>query len=254
MGNSKDKFKIGLFGFNKKQVDDHIKNITLIHKEKIEELKYKLLSINDENQKFSEEIKALKEEMKMNMKSEKLMKFALKKAEELVPLIHKTSNDEISKITLLGEKREAIFNEKIKEYNNIIKSTQEQLNFLLKKELEKSESLSQNVKKFIKNKYQSDSISGSELSISIEPSEIEYSDSQHTDETINPKGEDLPENLEEDANLIRNKYLIGKISGEDLIDNKGNIIVSKDSIITEAIINKAEKEQKLAELIVNMKL
>ncbi len=53
---------------------------------------------------------------------------------------------------------------------------------------------------------------------------------------------------------IRQKYLLGKIVGEDLIDNKGNVIAAKKQTITPEIITRAEHEGKLAELVINMML
>lgn len=51
---------------------------------------------------------------------------------------------------------------------------------------------------------------------------------------------------------VRYKYVVGKLAGEDLLDNDGRIIIRKSEIITPQIIEMAEKEGKLAELIVNM--
>ena len=51
---------------------------------------------------------------------------------------------------------------------------------------------------------------------------------------------------------IRFKYLVGKIVGEDLMDSKGIIIASKNSLITKKMINIVDKQGKLAELILNM--
>lgn len=51
---------------------------------------------------------------------------------------------------------------------------------------------------------------------------------------------------------VRHKYVVGKLAGEDLYDNEGQMIVRKNETITPKIIEKAEKEGKLAELIINM--
>lgn len=235
MDKTEEELKICLCGYDREQVNKYIKDMKLDHEEKIQELKKNLSMINEENEKLSDEIQKLKDEIELEMKSEQFMKFALKKIEEVVPIIRRISSEETSRITLLGKKQEEIFNKKIEEYNNIIKGTQEDMNLLLKKQLEKSESLSKNLKSFIKNKC--DSTTCGKLSI-----KTEYSD----------KTELKNDNVKEDINRIRNKYLIGKVAGKDLVDNKGNIIVSKDSIITEETITRAEKEGKLPELIVNM--
>jgi hypothetical protein len=53
---------------------------------------------------------------------------------------------------------------------------------------------------------------------------------------------------------LRYKYLVGKLVGEDLLDDRGNIIASQNSKITTDIVNRAEREGKLSELILNMTL
>lgn len=71
------------------------------------------------------------------------------------------------------------------------------------------------------------------------------------------KEEDKHENSDNINNEIQDiklKYIVGKIAGEDLYDDKGNLIIAKDSIITNNVLEKAEKEGKLADLIVDMKI
>ncbi|MCB2295194.1 hypothetical protein LGK95_17050 [Clostridium algoriphilum] len=58
--------------------------------------------------------------------------------------------------------------------------------------------------------------------------------------------------LENRIENIRFKYLVGKIVGADLMDSKGIVIASKNSLITEKLINIADKQGKLSELILNM--
>lgn len=51
---------------------------------------------------------------------------------------------------------------------------------------------------------------------------------------------------------VRHKYVVGKLAGEDLLDGDGGLIVRKNEMITPGIIDRAEREGKLAELIINM--
>lgn len=64
--------------------------------------------------------------------------------------------------------------------------------------------------------------------------------------------EEANKTLENRIENMRLKYLVGKIVGEDLMDSKGIVIASKNLIITEELINIADKQGKLAELILNM--
>lgn len=51
---------------------------------------------------------------------------------------------------------------------------------------------------------------------------------------------------------LRYKYIVGKWAGEDLVNNQGQLIVSKNNPITEEIVDSADQEGKLALLIVHM--
>lgn len=53
---------------------------------------------------------------------------------------------------------------------------------------------------------------------------------------------------------IRRNYIVGKLAGEDLFDNKNNLIIKKNAVITASTIEDAERAGKLVELIVGMKL
>jgi hypothetical protein len=55
-----------------------------------------------------------------------------------------------------------------------------------------------------------------------------------------------------DVNTIRNKYIVGKIAGEALYDNNGSIIINKGETITKDIVNRADNQGKLSDLIINM--
>ncbi|MHC1683882.1 MAG: hypothetical protein AB6733_13160 [Clostridiaceae bacterium] len=90
------------------------------------------------------------------------------------------------------------------------------------------------------------------------------SDSMETEEDVEDEvgaQQNLSENNEDDDNNgdgdienIRRKYIVGKIAGEDLHDGSGNIIIRKDNIISMETVAAAEREGKLASLIVDMKI
>ncbi|MBP1154241.1 MULTISPECIES: hypothetical protein [unclassified Paenibacillus] len=58
--------------------------------------------------------------------------------------------------------------------------------------------------------------------------------------------------LTEEIELIKNQYIVGNKAGEDIYDRNGQIIVSKNSVITSDVVTKAEAEGKMADLIVQM--
>ncbi|MFD0697138.1 hypothetical protein ACFQZT_23990 [Paenibacillus sp. GCM10027628] len=59
-----------------------------------------------------------------------------------------------------------------------------------------------------------------------------------------------PDNSE--ISKIKQNYIVGKTAGENLLDRQGRLIIAKEAIITEEVIRRAQREGKLAELIVNM--
>jgi chaperonin cofactor prefoldin len=70
----------------------------------------------------------------------------------------------------------------------------------------------------------------------------------------NIESEPLPSQavVRQEISTARHKYVLGKIAGEDLIDNSGRVIIKKGDIITESVFDIAQKEGKIADLIIQM--
>lgn len=60
------------------------------------------------------------------------------------------------------------------------------------------------------------------------------------------------DNNNDETALIRNKYIVGKISGETLLDSKGRVIIEKQQVITPEVVEAADREGKLSDLILSM--
>lgn len=58
--------------------------------------------------------------------------------------------------------------------------------------------------------------------------------------------------VSKDIKAVRHKYVLGKLAGEDLLDSKEQVIIRKGGLITALVVERAEREGKLAELIVHM--
>jgi len=58
--------------------------------------------------------------------------------------------------------------------------------------------------------------------------------------------------ISEEIRSLRSKYIVGKWAGEDLFDAAGKRIIAKGAVITEDVVEAADRSGKLAELIVNM--
>lgn len=79
----------------------------------------------------------------------------------------------------------------------------------------------------------------------------EISTTNKTKSTVQSKES---QGLTDEIDSIQQRYLVGKIAGKDLLDKKGQIIVSKNSKITSEIVKKANEEGVLSDLIINMKI
>jgi hypothetical protein len=63
-----------------------------------------------------------------------------------------------------------------------------------------------------------------------------------------------PDKLKEEIRLLQNNYIVGKISGKDIYDRNGKLIIAKNKEITSEVIDFCAKEGMLPELIINMLL
>lgn len=58
--------------------------------------------------------------------------------------------------------------------------------------------------------------------------------------------------VRQEISAVRSKYVLGKLVGEDITDNSGQVIIRKDDPITVEVMELAQKEGKLADLIIHM--
>jgi hypothetical protein len=73
---------------------------------------------------------------------------------------------------------------------------------------------------------------------------------ESADTRIAADGEHLPPSGEKE--LVKSKYLFGKVTGADLLDGSGNVLIPKNTKIDDEVAAKADSAGKLAELIINM--
>lgn len=57
---------------------------------------------------------------------------------------------------------------------------------------------------------------------------------------------------QESIDKVKQRYMVGKIVGEDIYDSRGGVIVKRHELITMDIIDKVEKAGKIVDLVVNM--
>lgn len=345
-----------IFGLNRAQVDYELMKNKKEYTIQIMEKRHSIEKLKIENEILRNQLEKINPKGITETRTVDLMEFALKKAEEYIPLFYEAAERETQRLISLGEGAERLFNEKIKEFDETIKQTKVTLDALLRSILFENDNLGNKLKQFIqqkdlykflnnkdlagmneilqeskeqikkeytnlKNESQrtTDKIHSGDLKIEEKRVEKDWNNvlgkSQYDEKDLteakldkirqfitgtasedynelsfwgtNEGGEDKliekeavnniePKpivNIAEDLKLerpqinnsnsvdqavardidnIRLKYLIDKVTGADLLDRDGNIIVKKNSKITNEVIYIAEKEGKLAELIVNM--
>lgn len=299
---SKGSKKIGmqLLGLNKSQVDRHMEKLVNSNNDKLSQIKAKIQVLKVENEKISEEISSVTDEITAQKKSQGTVQFGLKKCEEIVLLINKAAQDEVDALSSEWRKKELEMDNEIDEYNTVIHNTKENIEKLLqnviisndsfnhiikthpemtaenKEIIEQEEILEKEVaigkeeivesvipleKKEDEN--MQDSFWGDDLgnyivtnneqqdiSSEIEDNKIdEKIDLEQQDKKTEPS-----EEMEIEIKNIKNNYLVGKIVGEDLLDNSGNLIANKNEYITEEMIKRVENSGKLMDLILNMSI
>lgn len=86
--------------------------------------------------------------------------------------------------------------------------------------------------------------------------EMSLAEKESVDDGENAKeklpNDEGPEVLKRKIDTVRYKYMVGKLAGEDLLDDNENLIIGKDREITLEVIETAQREGKLSELIINM--
>lgn len=73
-----------------------------------------------------------------------------------------------------------------------------------------------------------------------------------THEEQEQKRDSSSHGLKAQIDVARYKFILGKIAGDDLFDATGGVIVNKHEEITPRVVEAAQKENKLSELIINM--
>ena len=88
----------------------------------------------------------------------------------------------------------------------------------------------------------------------LESDFLEKEGSGEVDEAEDFFQADLPSqaDVRQEIGTVRHKYVLGKIAGEDLLDDSGRVIIKKSDKITESVFDIAQKEGKLVDLIIHM--
>lgn len=96
-----------------------------------------------------------------------------------------------------------------------------------------------------------------DLPVALEQTAATVETAAEEKEALSPEGEkrEIRQiDVQREAELLRIRYMLGKLAGTDLYDREGRLIIRKGEPITEEKIQKADVAGKLADLIIHMKL
>jgi hypothetical protein len=62
------------------------------------------------------------------------------------------------------------------------------------------------------------------------------------------------EGIKQEIDLIKRRYIVGKVAGSTLYDHSGNLIIEKGHPITDESVDHANRAGQLSDLIVHMRL
>lgn len=304
--------KVHLFGLNVQSVNMILDELQNKQNSEIEKISEQIQKVKSENDYLRKRIEDLKLESQTELKSKNILEYSLKKAEDYIKFFYNAARQEVDDLTCIGEKTEALFNEKIEEFDITIKETRLALDMLSKEVLNRNDKLSERLGSFmekngsirfltldeekkvkkndlgilpkvsieieepiLKKELQNESKYGVKLlkeeeirsvfNEEIKENEtnllegtefLESSIRKFQEEIRNNKDQvekmEINKVVSNEISNLRNKYLIGKMAGADILDKNGQTLVSKNTLITAETVDRVESEGKLAELIVNM--
>lgn len=238
MTKSSDLFRTSIRGYNKGQVENHICNIKLEQDNEIGEIGQEINILLTKNEELSVEIENIKKELAESNKSEGYMNFLLEYSGNLENLMCSGAKSEIKELKEQCSEKEMSIENEIQSLNNSLKNIQCNFDILLKTVAVKN-NFPETVKGFKVIQYKG---RNSKKMLQNDTEKEIKKMAVNENELLDPK----------DYDSIRNMHILGKYAGDDLISKTGEIIVSKDALITEEVVQVAEDAGKLSELIINM--
>lgn len=208
-----------LIGYNKKQVDEYIEEIVITHQKTVNFLKDNIENCRQEKERLLSELYMIKSFNHKEEKSKELLELALKRADKTIALINKMMKEDIEKIIEDAKNKIIIHEKQAQDLDRDIAEQKARIDYLL-----------------------------NDVQLVFHENKVNMHQEDETEVhfTVRKSKE------KEDIKKVRENNIVGKIAGVDLLDQKGNLIVARNSVISLDAVNQAEKEGKLVELIVNM--
>jgi hypothetical protein len=279
------KFGSSFVGYDKGHVNSYVESLIDSNDMKLDEIRRRVNDCRSERDRLNAEFVDKQKELEEYKKSRKYMEFALKRTEFAVSLINASSENDLKELNEISKAKLDEYDKEIERLSGEIKDKQEQLGFLIRRAskpkqtknigyedsrksrelpIKSSAEKQEGYKRTGGTSFWDDDL-GEETNLSRENSSREMASNgsnkgrfndAYDREDVKMPVRDLPGSpaLSADINQVRNKYLVGKVAGEDLLAKDGSTIITKGSIISVDTVARAEEEGKLAELIINMVL
>lgn len=231
-------FRTSFRGYDKKQVENHIYNMNLEQENNIKGIENDISNILNKNKELSIEIENIKNQLSESCKSQDYMDFLLGRVDNMERLMWSGAKSEIRELKEECKEKGLYIEDEIQKLNRFFKNVQCNFDILLKTVAVKSHS-SEAVNGFKVIQYK-----GKNCSKMLQNDTEKEANKMVVNETQLKEPQDYDD--------LRNVYILGKFAGEDLISKTGEIIVHKNAVITEEIVQEAEDAGKLSELIINM--
>ncbi|MFA6808777.1 MAG: hypothetical protein WCR27_07275, partial [Eubacteriales bacterium] len=283
--------KSKLFGYKKQEVTEYIEKLIVYHESEIISLDKELRELQEGNTILENELKKLSEDLKYlntvkgwDLSGQKIAKTAKNIIIEADEDIAKIIDDGNKDMALIHKKIKVIENE-IKEAKTYIKTELAQIiqvikasNFkltdngtlaegqiIIADKLNEGENRKLQLE-ILENKMIAEIASVEDKGKEQIGYELIYGKKNKMEKNVGDKknGDKLANEIESGTDvlstdelrmkidLMRYRYIIGKIAGEDIMDGSKNIIVKKNEPITSIVMEAAHREGKLSELIINM--
>ena len=225
--------------------------------EKIE-IEFELKNLIEENNKFRAKLKESTTRRSVALEDETLWTLGKERIGNITKFLDEQKKAEIVELRKKSSERNRLIHLEMKEIDLEIQST-EQLFTRMFQQLTNIVEQVPNEEPKVDDKQNSPhnpvNILTEETDFQDEPVQHELKNvNEEAIQHMNEEADQGEQSFIEQIDSIKSQYIVGNVAGEDLYDPQGNLIISRSKIITRQVVNKAHREGKLAELIVNMKI
>jgi hypothetical protein len=252
-----------IFGLKKEPINKMLQKMESDFLYEKIEIEFELKNLIEQNNKFRSQLKESTSRRFIALEDEALWMLGKERIGNITKFLEEQKKAEIVELRKKSSERNRLIHQEIKEIDQEIQSTEQ----LFSKMFQQLANMVQQVpnegpkaidKQFSSINYTLDPVNDpteKETVFQDEPGQRDQPDVN--EEVTKHEGEAIDEGEQsflDQIDSIKSQYIVGNVAGEDLYDPQGSLIISRSQIITRQVVNKAHREGKLAELIVNMKI